>query len=82
MATFYSTVGAKVTIIASTVEILPKVEQEAAKIVREKLERNGVVVKLSVQATKIVKRGANAIDVELSDSNVASGSVLLNAAGY
>jgi dihydrolipoamide dehydrogenase len=81
MATFYSAIGSKVTLISSTAEILPKVEQEAAKIVRRSLEASGVSVKLSSRVTKIERQSANSLTVVLSDGEVISGSVLLNATG-
>jgi dihydrolipoamide dehydrogenase len=81
MATFYSAVGAKVTIIASSEQILPKVELEAARIVQEALEEKGVTIKTSARATKIEKLGPNELNVELSNGEVVSGTVLLTATG-
>jgi dihydrolipoamide dehydrogenase len=81
MATFYSALGSKVTMITPTVEILPTVEQEAAKIVRESLTRSGVSVKLSSRASKVEKHAANSLSVELSNGETIKGSVLLNATG-
>jgi dihydrolipoamide dehydrogenase len=81
MATFYSALGSKVTMITPTAEILPRVEQEAAKIVRESLTRSGVSVKLSSRASKVEKHAANSLSVELSNGETIKGSVLLNATG-
>lgn len=81
MASFYSAVGAKVTLISNSAEILPKVEPEAGKIVRQKLEKQGVVFKLGTHANQITKLGPNSIKVELSNGEIVSGSVLLNATG-
>ncbi|KAF1807927.1 FAD/NAD(P)-binding domain-containing protein [Eremomyces bilateralis CBS 781.70] len=81
MATFYSAVGSKVTLVSPTAEILPKVEQEAAKIVRKSLESHGVQVKLSTRVSKIEKQRTNSFKVTLSDGNSIPGSVLLNATG-
>ncbi|KAF2416032.1 FAD/NAD(P)-binding domain-containing protein [Tothia fuscella] len=81
MATFYSAIGSKVTLISSTSEILPKVEPEAAKIVRKCLEASGVSVKLSSRARKIENQSANSLAVTLLDGEVILGSVLLNATG-
>lgn len=81
MATFYSAVGSKVTLVTPTAEVLPTVEPEAAKLVRENLEKHGVQVKLAVRAQKVTKEGANRLTVELSNGEKITGSVLLNATG-
>jgi pyruvate/2-oxoglutarate dehydrogenase complex dihydrolipoamide dehydrogenase (E3) component len=81
MATFYSAVGSKVTLISSSTEILPKVEGEAAKIVRKSLEASGVTIKLSSRASMIKRHAANSLSVVLSNGETISGSVLLNATG-
>ncbi|KAG4424414.1 hypothetical protein IFR04_002470 [Cadophora malorum] len=81
MATFYAAIGSKVTLISSTSEILPKVEPEAAKIVRNALEANGVSVKLSSHVTKVQKHSNSSLSVNLSDGQVITGSVLLNVTG-
>jgi dihydrolipoamide dehydrogenase len=81
MATFYSAVGSKVTLITPTGEILPKVEPEAAKIVRRSLEEKGVSIKLSSRVSKIEKHATNSLTVVLSSGETISGSVLLNATG-
>lgn len=81
MATFYSAVGSKVTLISTTSEILPKFEREAAEIVRKSLEASGVSVKLSSHVSKIEKHGANSLSVVLDNGEVVSGSVILNATG-
>ena len=81
MATFYSAIGSKVTLISSTSEILPKVEPEAAKVVRQALIANGVSVRLSSHVTKVEKHSASSLSVVLSGGEVISGSVLLNVTG-
>ncbi|KAL2063826.1 hypothetical protein VTL71DRAFT_5631 [Oculimacula yallundae] len=81
MATFYSAIGSKVTLVSSTSEILPKTEPEAAKIVRKALESSGVSVKLSSHVTKIERHSASSLSVVLSDGEIISGSVLLNVTG-
>lgn len=81
MATFYSRIGGKITLITSTPEILPKVEPEAAKIVRKSLEAGGVDVKLSTRATSILKEGPNKMIVTLTNGETITGSVILNAVG-
>ncbi|KAF3031630.1 hypothetical protein E8E12_002046 [Didymella heteroderae] len=81
MATFYSAVGSKVTLVSSGAEILPKIEPEAAKIVRQSLEASGVRVQLASRISKIEKQAANMLSVTLSSGETTSGSVILNAAG-
>jgi pyruvate/2-oxoglutarate dehydrogenase complex dihydrolipoamide dehydrogenase (E3) component len=81
MATFYSAIGSKVTLISSGPEILPKFEPEAAAIVRKTLEAAGVVIKLSSHVIMIERRAANAVAVTLSDGEIIIGSTLLNATG-
>jgi dihydrolipoamide dehydrogenase len=81
MATFYSAVGSRVTVITPTTEILPKVEPKAARIVRKSLEANGVTVKFSSRVSKIAKNGPNSLIVVLSNGETISGTVLLNATG-
>ncbi|KAE9776409.1 hypothetical protein GP662_36385, partial [Escherichia coli] len=74
MATFYSAIGSKVTLISSGPEILPKFEPEAAAIVRKTLEAAGVVIKLSSHVIMIERRAANAVAVTLSDGEIIIGS--------
>lgn len=81
MATFYSRIGSRVTLISSTAEILPKVEPHAAQIVRRSLEASGVSIKLATQVSKIKKQAANELIVVLSNGEEISGSVILNAMG-
>jgi pyruvate/2-oxoglutarate dehydrogenase complex dihydrolipoamide dehydrogenase (E3) component len=81
MATFYSAIGSKVTLISTTAEILPRVEPEAATIVRKSLEERGVSVKLSAHVSKIEKHAANSLTVTLTNGETIAGSVLLNATG-
>lgn len=81
MATFYSAVGSKVTVITPKAEILPTVEREAAEIVRESLTRSGVSVKLSLRASKVERHAANSLSVEMSNGETINGSVLLNTTG-
>jgi len=81
MATFYSAVGSQVVLVSPTAEILPKIEPQAASIVRKSLEANGVHVKLSLRVSKIEKHALNSLSVALSDGETISGSVILNATG-
>ncbi|PVH94527.1 FAD/NAD(P)-binding domain-containing protein [Periconia macrospinosa] len=81
MATFYSRIGGKVTLIASSSTVLPKIEPEASKIVRKSLETHGVDIKLSTRATSIVKESTNRLVVTLNNGETITGSVILNATG-
>ncbi|KAF2729031.1 FAD/NAD(P)-binding domain-containing protein [Polyplosphaeria fusca] len=81
MATFYSRVGGKVTLITNGSEILPRSEPEAAAIVRKSLEAHGVDIKLSAKATKIEKEGPNKLTVTMANGETIKGSVILNAVG-
>jgi pyruvate/2-oxoglutarate dehydrogenase complex dihydrolipoamide dehydrogenase (E3) component len=81
MATFYSAIGSKVTLVSPTAEILPKVEKEAAQLVRKSLESSGVSVKLCTKVSKIEKHAKNELSILLSNGESISGSVVLIAAG-
>jgi pyruvate/2-oxoglutarate dehydrogenase complex dihydrolipoamide dehydrogenase (E3) component len=80
MATAYSSYGAKITLIASSAEVLPKLEPEAGRRVKESLISRGVTALLSTKATA-VERTAEGVKVTLSTGSVISGSELLVAAG-
>lgn len=80
MATAYASYGAKVTLITSSAEVLPRLEPEAGKLVRKSLVSRGVTVLLSTKATT-VERTAEGVKVTLSTGGSVSGSELLVAAG-
>lgn len=81
MATAYSSFGAKVTVIASSTEILAGVDSEAGKIVRESLEARGVSFHLSAKVIKVQRPAEDKVIVELSSGSSLSGSEILLAAG-
>jgi pyruvate/2-oxoglutarate dehydrogenase complex dihydrolipoamide dehydrogenase (E3) component len=80
MATAYRSYGAKVTLITTSAEVLPKMEPEAGKRVRENLVSRGVTVLVSTKITA-VKRNSEGIKVTLSTGGIISGTELLLAAG-
>ncbi|KAF2112990.1 hypothetical protein BDV96DRAFT_148508 [Lophiotrema nucula] len=81
MATFYSRVGSKVTLITKSAEILPRVELEAARMVRKSLEESGTSIRVALEVKHIEKQGPNNMNVNLSNGETISGSVILNAIG-
>ena len=80
-ATAYISFGSKVTIVCSSPEILPRVDPEAAKIVRESLENKGVVFRLSTEIVKVDRLAADKVVVTLSTGEELEGSELLVGAG-
>lgn len=78
MATFYSQIGSKVTLIAH--RILPRMIPQAGEIVRKSLLNAGVDVRLGVEPVK-VERKDGAVVVALSDDSVVTGTEILVAAG-
>ena len=81
MATAYASFGAKVTVISPTMEILPKVDSEAGKLVREELEASGVQFFLQTHITHVERKDDGTIVVTGSPDMKISGSEILIAAG-
>jgi pyruvate/2-oxoglutarate dehydrogenase complex dihydrolipoamide dehydrogenase (E3) component len=82
MATAYSSFGAKVTIVNKTAEILPRLDPEAGKLVRESLARRDVTTLLSTIVTSVQRPNAKgAVTVQLSSGDSLTGSEILVAAG-
>jgi len=68
IATLYSTLGCKVTIIEMQKEILPMMDGELTRIIRAKLAQKGVEVYLEAKVMSLKDNGAEAeITVEMSD---------------
>lgn len=68
IATLYSTLGCKVTIIEMQKEILPMMDGELTRIIRTKLAQKGVEVYLEAKVMSVKDDGAQAhITVEMSD---------------
>lgn len=81
MATFYGSLGRKVTLIASRGQLLPKAEPEAADMVKKALEADGVDVRLNTHVKKLNKNDEHCFSAELSSGEKLSGTVLLVATG-
>ncbi|KUJ21388.1 dihydrolipoamide dehydrogenase [Mollisia scopiformis] len=81
MATAYSSFGSKVTLISSTKEILPKIDEEGAKLVRESLTSKGVNVILATKVTDAAREADNSVKVTLSNGSTFSANEILVAAG-
>jgi dihydrolipoamide dehydrogenase len=68
IATLYSTLGCKVTIIEMQKEILPMMDGELTRIIRAKLAQKGVEVYLEAKVMSLKDNGAEVeITVEMSD---------------
>jgi dihydrolipoamide dehydrogenase len=68
IATLYSTLGCKVTIIEMQKEILPMMDGELTRIIRAKMAQKGVEVYLEAKVMSVKDNGAEAeVTVELSD---------------
>ncbi|KAJ9612478.1 hypothetical protein H2200_004075 [Cladophialophora chaetospira] len=78
MATFYSQIGSKVTLIAH--RILPKMIAEAGNMVKESLVNSDVDVKLGLELVKVT-RANKTIEATLSDGSVVEGTDILVATG-
>ncbi|KAE9382102.1 putative oxidoreductase [Stipitochalara longipes BDJ] len=82
MATAYSSFGAKVTIVHKTTEILPRLDPEAGKLVRESLARRGVTTLLSTTITAVQRSSpGGAVTVKLSSGESIIASEILVAVG-
>ena len=81
MATAYVGFGSAVTLVSSSPEILPKIDPEAGKIVRENLASRGVKFHLGTNAVSVKRTSPDAVDVRLSDGTWIAASEILVAAG-
>lgn len=80
MATAYNSFGAKVTLISSN-EILPKIDEEGAQIVRESLTARGVDVLVSTKVIAATREADNRVKVTLSNGTTFTADEILAAAG-
>lgn len=78
MATLYRQLGSRVTLISN--KVLPKMVEEAGKMVQEHLAKAGVEFRLALKVTK-VKRTGKGVAATLSDGSVVEGTELLIATG-
>lgn len=74
MATAYQSLGSKITLVSSSSEILPSVDPDAGKIVREALEARGARVLASTRVNA-VRDGM----IELSNGEKVQGEILVAA---
>lgn len=81
MATAYASFGAKVSLVCSTPEILPKYDPEAGELVRKGLTSQGVEVYLSTKATSVNRETPESVKVDLSNGKTISGTEVLVAIG-
>lgn len=80
-ATAYSSYGSKVTVISSSPEVLPRIDPEAGKIVREALESKGVKFCCSARIMRVERMEPNKVIATLSNGERLEGSELLVATG-
>jgi len=81
MATAYSSFGAKVTVVTSTEEILPRFDIRVGKMVRESLASRRVVFHLSTKVSWVYRTEEGRVQVTLENGEVVSGAEVLVAAG-
>jgi pyruvate/2-oxoglutarate dehydrogenase complex dihydrolipoamide dehydrogenase (E3) component len=81
MATAYASFGSKVSLISGSEEILPAVDPEAGRIVRETMESRGISVKTGVRVVEVVSEGAKSVTAVLSNGDRIEGTEILVAAG-
>jgi len=81
MATAYLSFGATVTLITTSKEILPKIDPEAGKLVRERLVNRNMQFYLSTEVVRVTREATNSVKVELSNGEVISATEILVAAG-
>jgi dihydrolipoamide dehydrogenase len=80
MATAYSAFGSKITLITTASQLVPRVDQEPSRLLKESLEQRGVEIHLNASTIKVQRSGSN-ITVNLSTGETISGTELLVAAG-
>jgi pyruvate/2-oxoglutarate dehydrogenase complex dihydrolipoamide dehydrogenase (E3) component len=81
MATAFSSFGSRVTMITNSDEILPKIDPEGGKLVRESLVARGVQFYLSTKAVRASRKAINSVEVELPNGEIISGTEILIATG-
>ncbi|KAG8160646.1 hypothetical protein KVR01_008910 [Diaporthe batatas] len=82
MATVYASLGGQVSLVSRSAELLPKIDPEAGKLVREGLESQGVrvYVSTSVQAVSREEGTEGLLTVQLSDGSTVTGVTQILAA--
>ncbi|KAF1981414.1 dihydrolipoamide dehydrogenase LpdB [Aulographum hederae CBS 113979] len=81
MVSAFASFGAKVTLVSSTAEILPRVDPEAGAIIRKRFEKQGVNVHLSTTVTRVQREEDGSLIAELAGKPEVKVSEILVAAG-
>lgn len=80
LAQAYRRLGARVSLVSSASQLLPRDEPAAAAVLAEVLRREGVNVRLGCYVTRVSHAGTS-ISLHLADGSALTGSTLLVAAG-
>lgn len=82
MATAYASFGSRVTVVSSAEEILPSVDTEAGKVVREAMVNRGVDMRVGAAAIGVHRAAdGRSVTVTLADGSKITGTEVLLAAG-
>lgn len=81
MATFYGSLGRKVTLITGAPTLLPRYVRKAGAMVQQSLAADGVDILLETKVEKLAKTGISSIEVYLSSGKVIHASHFLIASG-
>ncbi len=81
MATAWSALGSRVTVLAAEDRLLHAMEPQAAEVVRAALDRRGVTVRTQVRVEAVRRAGGGPVTVTLSGGEEVEGDELLVAAG-
>lgn len=81
MATVYASLGGQVSLVSRGAELLPKVDPEAGRLVREGLESQGVRVYTSITVESVAREEpGDSLVVQLSNGSKISGVTRILAA--
>lgn len=81
MATVYASLGAQVSLVTRGAELLPKIDQEAGRLVREGLESQGVRVYVSATVESVTREETkDFLTVQISNGSTISGVTKILAA--
>ena len=81
MATVFTDLGGKVSLISSTTELLPRIDPEAGALVRQSLSAMGVKVYVSAKVTKVHRISDSELVVSLQSGVTINATEILVAAG-
>ena len=79
-ASAYNLLGTRVTLVSSRDRVLPGEDEDAARLLEDVFEENGVEVRSEVRANSVTRDG-DKVTVELSDGTTVEGSHCLVAVG-